>query len=372
MATIQSVKDKIQGLIDKSNEATGGSDTDLTSAIDNLIANQGGGEVPREKSVNFWDYDGTLLYSYTLAEARALTSLPPLPTYENETRFYASDWTKTLSEVQAVFGFLDVTVKLTCGTPTETSTYKYCQVLVVDTALVYDKKITLRVSKTSTAGTAYVDWGDGAKASMFISTSSTYTLSHTYPSRKKYVIVIRSTVDNIRLGNGSNAMVDIQYVLLSAYTDEGATLMSYAFSFCGAMRFVYIAKPGTNTYILNKCYGLHTLICGTLNSANAYADCHSLSRLVINYTENALPNIASLKVLMYTDSSYPIITYGNSVPQVLFLTAPSVITQDRTKATFPTTNPIYVPDDLVDSYKADSSWDNNKNCIYPISSYTDE
>lgn len=43
MATIQSVKTKIQGLIDKSNEATGGSDTDLTTAIDSLIANQGGG-----------------------------------------------------------------------------------------------------------------------------------------------------------------------------------------------------------------------------------------------------------------------------------------------------------------------------------------
>lgn len=35
-----------------------------------------------EKDINFWDYDGTLLYSYTLDEMRALTALPELPAHE--------------------------------------------------------------------------------------------------------------------------------------------------------------------------------------------------------------------------------------------------------------------------------------------------
>ena len=34
------------------------------------------------KDVNFYDYDGTLVASYTLSEAQALTALPNGPTHE--------------------------------------------------------------------------------------------------------------------------------------------------------------------------------------------------------------------------------------------------------------------------------------------------
>lgn len=43
MATAESVKAKIQGLIDQSNEATGKEDTDLTAAVGSLIAGFGQG-----------------------------------------------------------------------------------------------------------------------------------------------------------------------------------------------------------------------------------------------------------------------------------------------------------------------------------------
>ena len=42
----------------------------------------GGGSVnptATAKAVNFRDYDGTVLYSYTVDEAAAMTELPPLP-----------------------------------------------------------------------------------------------------------------------------------------------------------------------------------------------------------------------------------------------------------------------------------------------------
>ena len=44
MATPDSVKAKIQGLIDKANGTTGGADTDLTAAVDALLAGYGQGE----------------------------------------------------------------------------------------------------------------------------------------------------------------------------------------------------------------------------------------------------------------------------------------------------------------------------------------
>ena len=46
MATADSVKTKLQGLIDKANAATNGSDTNLTTALDRLIAGFGKGGGP--------------------------------------------------------------------------------------------------------------------------------------------------------------------------------------------------------------------------------------------------------------------------------------------------------------------------------------
>ena len=53
---------------------------------------------PSEKDVNFYDYDGTLLYSYTNAEIAELTELPEIPTHTNLT---ANKWTDTLSNIKA-------------------------------------------------------------------------------------------------------------------------------------------------------------------------------------------------------------------------------------------------------------------------------
>jgi len=50
----------------------------FVSAIDAIPI--GGGAV-MENDVNFFDYDGTLLYSYSATDALALTSLPENPTH---------------------------------------------------------------------------------------------------------------------------------------------------------------------------------------------------------------------------------------------------------------------------------------------------
>lgn len=71
--------------------------------------NNGGGDTPTElqrNDVNFFDYDGTLLYAYTWDEAKELTELPPLPTHEN---MEVREWNYTLEDIkmQGVHGFED-------------------------------------------------------------------------------------------------------------------------------------------------------------------------------------------------------------------------------------------------------------------------
>lgn len=54
-----------------------------------------------EKDVNFYDYDGTLLYSYTFSEATQLLELPEMPEHKGLT---AQEWNWTLSDIAEQVG----------------------------------------------------------------------------------------------------------------------------------------------------------------------------------------------------------------------------------------------------------------------------
>ena len=61
----------------------------------------GGGTIgaASSKDVNFYDYDGTLLYAYTLDEAHALTALPKAPAHEG---LVFDGWNWALEKVQSL------------------------------------------------------------------------------------------------------------------------------------------------------------------------------------------------------------------------------------------------------------------------------
>ena len=67
-----------------------------------VTAEGGGGSVVvnnvEAKDVNFYDYDGTLLYAYTLAELQALTELPTLPSHNGLT---CQGWNWSLEDLKA-------------------------------------------------------------------------------------------------------------------------------------------------------------------------------------------------------------------------------------------------------------------------------
>lgn len=172
MATIQNVKSKIQGLIDKSNEATGGSDTDLTTAIDNLIANQGGGDIPIvEKDINFYDYDGTLLYSYTLEEIQNVTQLPPLPSHDG---LICQEWNWTLEDIKAEEKETDVGATYITD---DGKTRLYGSFVKGITGTI---KFVQDVANGVT-----VDWGDGSTSKS--ETVGSVSLEHTFTANSEMI-----------------------------------------------------------------------------------------------------------------------------------------------------------------------------------------
>ena len=62
----------------------GANSDDLAELIGAIESGGSGGTLPtaQMKAVNFYDYDGTRLYSYTVEEAAALTELPPHPSHD--------------------------------------------------------------------------------------------------------------------------------------------------------------------------------------------------------------------------------------------------------------------------------------------------
>ena len=67
----------------------------LANAIDSISSSSA---IVEPKDINFYDYDGTLLYSYTKNEVLSLTQLPPLPTREG---FTCQGWNWSLANIKA-------------------------------------------------------------------------------------------------------------------------------------------------------------------------------------------------------------------------------------------------------------------------------
>ena len=156
-----------------------------------------GGTVSAErKDVNFYDYDGSIVYSYTADEFAELSALPANPTHAGLT---SQGWNWSLADAKAYvadYGMLDIG-----------------QMYITD-----DGKTRLYITLTegrlkpylgltgNSAGTAVsIDWDDGsAVESVTLGTSTVYT-PHEYASSGDYVIKIEVTSGSISFKSESNS-----------------------------------------------------------------------------------------------------------------------------------------------------------------------
>ena len=109
-----------------------------------------------EKDVNFYDYDGTLLYSYTFAEANELTELPELPTHEGLT---AQEWNWSLANIK-----LQAQNNWSCEVgalyvSADGATYLYFD--VPKGSRIPELNINFSLAKNQSVT---IDWGDGTTA----------------------------------------------------------------------------------------------------------------------------------------------------------------------------------------------------------------
>lgn len=136
-----------------------------------------------EKDVNFWDYDGTLLYSYTLEEANALTELPPGPTWHEELAFVRWNWDLDILKT--------LTYQVDIGAlyqPKDKTTHLHIELLNA-------QEVSLVAN-----GTGYIDWGDGSPRTELVDAPNSTVSTHAYINPGAYIIRVGSDTSKISLG----------------------------------------------------------------------------------------------------------------------------------------------------------------------------
>ena len=261
----------------------------FVSAVQAIQAGGGTITATTPKDVNFYDYDGTLLYSYTLEEIHALTALPDGPTHDG---LVFDGWNHSLESVKSS------TRPMNIGAMYSTDD---------GTTRIY---IRLEDGRTSPMlgicpnGTVTVDWGDGTEPDILTGTSLTtvkWTPTHNYASPGDYVIKL--TVEGEAQLYGSKSTDVYAYILgysstadsrnqvyrnsiLKVEIGAGIHIGDYAFRNCSSLSSITtpngVTSIGVNAFY--NCYSLSSIIIPNgVTSIGSYAfyDCYSLSSIII-------------------------------------------------------------------------------------------
>lgn len=328
----------------------------------------GGGSSVSPKDVNFYDYDGTLLHSYTVAEAQALTELPELPTQEG---LICQGWNWTLEEIKTRNRETDV------GATYITDDGKTRLYISIATEGRMDVPLYFQQTK---ANGVTIDWGDGSATETLSGTGKVKTV-HTYASIGDYVISL-DVADGCTLllghdgfgvcvmgeytasssGFGGNVYCNMLKKVevgagVSFYTDRAfsfctnlelvtlpldiGNLDAYSFWSCYSLKCVIIPRTvvevGGGAFL--GCYSLTTVSLpntltslGYLTIGSVFEECHSIERVVMPDSLSSLANkvcrdCSSLKRVIYPKNYNVIADYGfYNCRNLKSLKIPSVVT----------------------------------------------
>ncbi len=363
---------------DKLGTTDGYKPEDMAAAVQS-ISGGGGGAIPSAspKEVNFYDYDGKLLYSYTLAEAQSLAALPAAPDHSSDAiPLTFQGWNYTLAQVNAL------TDKCNIGAtyiPTDGKTH-----LTIHIAELGRMTVPLYFSQTVANGVT-IDWGDGSPPETLTGTGYRNT-THTYSDVGTYDItldvtsgvlgfgansysycVMGSTGNNgrvycnmlksVRIGNSVTTIGESTFYYchsLASITipNSVTTISSYAFSYCYSLASVTIPNSVAtiSSYAFQYCYSLAsvTIPNGVLEIRDrAFNGCYSLVSITI-------PN--SVEVIYYDvfRDCYGMAHY------YVYCTTPPLIPDEDVFAGIPADCVIHVPAASLSIYQSATNWSTHK------------
>jgi hypothetical protein len=395
----------------------------------------GGGGSASAGAVNFRDYDGTILHSFSADQFLAMAELPALPTRSGLT---CQGWNYTLADAKeyvAEYGVLEVGASYITD---DGKTRLYIKI-------AEKGRMTVPLCFLQTvANGVTIDWGDGSATQTLSGTGGKET-THTYADKGDYIITLDVAAGcTLRLGAGSsyccvmgstgdngkvycNMLQAVEigknvtiidpftfyycYSLASIVIPQGVTSIdSNAFYYCYSLASVVIPQGVTSIggNAFSDCHSLASVVIPqgvTSIGGNAFSDCHSLASVVIpqgvtSIGGNAFYYCYSLASVVIPQgvTSIGSFTFYNCyslasvvIPQGVtsigsnafyrcygmafydFRASKSVPTLSNTNAfsNIPNDCKIVVPDALYDTWKSASNWSNYTNKTIKASEFTE-
>lgn len=248
--------------------------------ISTIDTSGGAGTLPtsaERNDVNFLDYDGAILASYTKDEFLALSNMPILPSHPG---LICQGWNYALGEAQSFvseYGSLDVGAMYITN---DGKTRLYIRIAEKGRMIV-----PLYIYQ-SVANGVVINWGDGS-AEQTLSGSGWVNTTHTYSNKGNYVITL-DVANGCSLGLGKenstynvlgpNTRGDIVYSNMLQKVEIGKNVPEIkACSFANSYSLKSITIPNGVTFI----------------GANPFLSCYSLISIIIPNSVTTLKGLAS-------------------------------------------------------------------------------
>ena len=244
----------------------------------------------KEKGINFYDYDGTLLYTYTVEEFASATNLPPLPT---QTGLICQGWNWNLEDIKAMNR--EVNVGATYITD-DGSTRLYIHL---------EEGYTSPMLGLGVNGTVTIDWGDDSEPDILTGKSTgtiKYTSNHEYGVAGDYIITLTvsdTTKEHVSFsGNNYGSYIlrhsssmdtqNLKYCSFLQKVEIGNNILigNYAFKHCKNLTSITIPNSVSSMAgnLFQNCYNLTSITIPnsvTMISVYTFNHCHNLTSIAI-------------------------------------------------------------------------------------------
>ena len=351
--------------------------------------------------VNFIDYDGTIVASYSASDFANLSALPDNPSHQGLT---AQGWNWTLADAKAqvlVSGGLDIgQMYITDDGKTRLYITLFDSVKLSPT-LYFNQSVSNGVS---------IDWGDGSTAET-VSGTGNLNATHTYSRMGDYVITLNVTSGTLKLGNAStsviNSATDTRYyrsILTNVEVGSNCSFQNYSFNNAQALKTITIPKTTTNVWVSSLFASAQSLRCivvpntvtsigsefargimytlqmislpksvVTVNYTNQFLYCYNLKRITLppitNIQQQMFMGCETLTKIVIPSSVTSIgasaFSGCYSMGEIHFKsTTPPTVANANAWTNVPTTCKIFVPSGYKSSYTSASNYPSSSTYTY--------
>jgi len=289
----------------------------------NAISNISSSGAPAKKDVNFIDYDGTLLHSYTKDEISSMSSDSDLPANPSHGGLTAQGWNWTLAQIKTQLLAMP-------DTPITVGQMYITQSGATEIDVIMQEGRLEPILTVCVKGTITIDWGDNTTPDTVAGTSLTkrQAVPHTYAQAGAYTISINATGDNqysfygstsyslLRKNASDNENKTYSSTVQNVRIGKNISLDGYAFHNCFSLLTITIPKGITSigSYAFSNCYSLASIVIPdsvTSIGTNAFYNCHALSIVAISTSVTIIKNYA-----FYSCTSLANIEIPNSVTSI--------------------------------------------------------